>query len=91
MDYGGGYGLFVRIKRDAGFDFYLWDKFTPNLFAKGFESVLADRDQYELVVAFEVFDHFENPLEDIDRVLPLSRDIHFSTLLVPSHNSKQEN
>src|SRR5262249_39177480 len=37
MDYGGGYGLFVRMMRDLGIDFYWSDKFCENLFAKGFE------------------------------------------------------
>lgn len=37
LDYAGGYGVFVRLMRDIGFDFYWDDKYTPNLFAKGFE------------------------------------------------------
>ena len=37
LDYGGGYGVFVRLMRDVGFDFYWQDKHTENLFAKEFE------------------------------------------------------
>ena len=37
LDYGGGYGLFVRLMRDGGFNFYWNDPFTENLFARGFE------------------------------------------------------
>ncbi|RPI02481.1 MAG: glycosyl transferase group 1, partial [Ignavibacteriae bacterium] len=37
LDYGGGYGLFVRLMRDAGFNFFWNDPFTENLFARGFE------------------------------------------------------
>jgi hypothetical protein len=84
LDYGGGYGLFVRIMRDSGFDFYLWDKYSStNLFAQGFEAELNDQDDYELVTAFEVFEHFLDPLEDIRQALTFSKDIFFSTQLVP--------
>ena len=34
LDYGGGYGIFVRLMRDRGFDFYRYDKHCSNLFAK---------------------------------------------------------
>ncbi len=37
LDYAGGYGVFVRMMRDVGFDFYWDDKYTTNLFARGFE------------------------------------------------------
>jgi hypothetical protein len=33
VDYAGGYGVFVRLMRDIGFDFYWDDKYTTNLFA----------------------------------------------------------
>jgi len=34
IDYGAGYGVFVRLMRDYGFDFYWTDKYSDNLFAK---------------------------------------------------------
>src|SRR5688572_15218026 len=37
LDYGGGYGMFVRLMRDAGLNFYLYDQYCENLFAKGFD------------------------------------------------------
>ena len=30
LDYGGGYGVFVRLMRDIGFDYYWQDKYTKN-------------------------------------------------------------
>src|SRR5918996_853624 len=36
LDYGGGYGLFVRLMRDKGFDFYLYEPNCENLFAQTF-------------------------------------------------------
>ncbi|MEC4989593.1 MAG: glycosyltransferase [Oscillatoria sp. PMC 1068.18] len=86
LDYGAGYGLFVRLMRDAGFNFYWEDKFCQNIFAKGFEST-KDR-KYELVTAFEVFEHFVNPLSEIENILKYSQNILFSTELLPSTNPK---
>ncbi|MBD2609422.1 FkbM family methyltransferase [Scytonema hofmannii FACHB-248] len=88
LDYGGGYGLFVRMMRDFGFNFYWSDKFCTNLFAKGFELDEAVSDSYELVTAFEVFEHFVNPTEEIENILKFSRNVLFSTELLPENNPK---
>ncbi|MGE5659840.1 MAG: methyltransferase domain-containing protein [Actinomycetota bacterium] len=91
LDYGGGYGLFVRLMRDVGFNFYWYDKFCKNIFAKGFESELLEKDsQYELVTAFEVFEHLVNPLDEIAEILRFSENILFSTELLPDNNPKPE-
>jgi hypothetical protein len=79
LDYGGGYGLFVRIMRDAGFNFYWNDPFTENLFARGYEYDPSHADKLELVTSFECFEHFENPLQEIEKMLFLSTSILFST------------
>lgn len=83
MDYAGGYGLFVRLMRDYGLDFFRCEKYCPNLFAQGFDADDKEQVQYEMVTAFEVFEHFEKPLEEIDNMLKFSRSILFTTELVP--------
>lgn len=88
LDYGGGYGLFVRIMRDAGFDFYHYDKFSTNLFAEGAEADEKSEGQYELVTAIEVFEHFARPLDEIAQILRFSGNIFFSTELIPPGNPK---
>jgi hypothetical protein len=88
LDYGGGYGLFVRLMRDAGLDFYCYDKHCPNMFARGFEVEAPQAHAYELVTAFEVFEHLVQPLEEIGRILQYSRNILFSTSLVPTRTPK---
>jgi glycosyltransferase involved in cell wall biosynthesis len=90
LDYGGGYGLFVRMMRDFGFNFYWYDKFCKNLFATGFESEKIDKNKYELVTAFEVFEHLVNPLREIEELLNFSRNILFSTELLPESSPKPE-
>jgi len=81
LDYGGGNGMFVRLMRDKGLNFYWRDKYAENAFATGFE--YTPGDHYELVTAFEVFEHLPNPLDEISEMLKLSDNILFSTLLLP--------
>ncbi|HEY9607066.1 MAG TPA: methyltransferase domain-containing protein, partial [Allocoleopsis sp.] len=90
LDYGGGYGLFVRLMRDAGFDFYWEDKFCKNIFSRGFESEKQLDQSYELVTAFEVFEHFVNPIKEITNILNYAKSILFSTELLPDSNPKPD-
>ena len=84
LDYGGGYGIFTRLMRDVGFDFYWFDPYTTNLFARGFE--FAERKfKVELVTCFEVFEHLENPLNELEKISQLSDNILFSTEVLPDN------
>lgn len=80
LDYAGGYGIFTRLMRDIGFDFYWHDDFTKNLLARGFEK---SESRYELLTAFEVFEHFENPIDEVKKMTELSDSILFSTVIIP--------
>jgi hypothetical protein len=82
LDYGGGYGLLVRLMRDAGLDFRHYDKYCENLFARGFEADPWDSTRYEAVTAFEVFEHLTDPIEGILEMLAFSDNILFTTELV---------
>jgi glycosyltransferase involved in cell wall biosynthesis len=86
LDYGCGYGLFVRLMRDLGLDFYGYDKYCQNLFSQGFVAQL--HDSYELVTTFEVFEHLIDPLDEIDKIAKLSKNILFSTQLIPESHPK---
>ena len=83
LDYGGGYGVFVRLLREQNFDFYWYDKYTPNIFAKEFEFSDILKDQIEAVTCFEEFEHFANPLEEIEKIISISRNVIFTTELLP--------
>ncbi|MDR2498560.1 MAG: class I SAM-dependent methyltransferase [Tannerellaceae bacterium] len=87
LDYGGGYGLFVRLMRDVGFDFYRQDLYCENLFAQHFD--LIDKtglsNDFALLTAFEVFEHFDAPMREVEQMLQHSRSILFSTDLLPDN------
>jgi len=82
LDYGGGYGIFTRLMRDIGFDFYWYDPHSKNLLARGFETK-SKNYKYELVTVFEVFEHFTKPIKEIESMLQFSNNILFSTELLP--------
>lgn len=85
LDYAGGYGLFTRMMRDKGFDFYHTDPYCKNIFAEYFDLDTIDGvNEFELVTAFEVFEHLANPIHDIEKVLTYSNNILFTTEIVPA-------
>lgn len=84
LDYAGGYGLFTRLMRDNGFNFYHTDQYCQNLFAENFDlKNLPAGTRFELVTAFEVFEHLSNPLAEIKMMLKFSENLLFSTELQP--------
>ncbi|PKP59337.1 MAG: class I SAM-dependent methyltransferase [Candidatus Altiarchaeales archaeon HGW-Altiarchaeales-1] len=93
LDYGGGTGLFVRLMRDKGFDFYRQDIYCENLFAQNFDiNDLDDKKiKFELLTAFEVFEHLKDPLIEIEKMFKLSDSILFSTELQPLENVTPDN
>lgn len=83
LDYAGGYGIFVRLMRDAGFSFYWSDPYATNLFARGFEWG-PERGAPRVVTAFEVMEHWVRPLAEFRTVAALGPEwIITSTELHP--------
>ena len=81
LDYAGGFGLFTRMMRDNGFDFFWSDPFTRNELARGFEATLGSR--YELATSFESFEHFDDPIGETRKILEWSDNILATTELLP--------
>ena len=82
LDWGAGTGLFVRLCRDYGMNFFYFDRYPRNVFAQGFEANPSDRENWVCISAFEVAEHLPNPREDFGELFRLSpRYVVFSTLL----------
>jgi hypothetical protein len=84
IDYGGGYGIFTRLMRDRGFDFYNYDPYCQNIFSADFNVKLSEGDRYELLTSFEVFEHLEYPVDDVKKMLQYSESLVFTTELQPA-------
>ncbi len=82
LDFGGGHGVFARLMRDQGFNFYWRDLHAKNLFCRGFEFAPESR-AVELVTCIECFEHFARPLEELEEMLAISSNIFFTTDLLP--------
>jgi hypothetical protein len=89
LDYAGGYGVFTRIMRDIGFDFYWTDPYTKNLLSRGFEE--KSQDKFHLITSFECFEHLDDPMTEISKMIARSKNIIFSTELAPKPLPKPEN
>jgi hypothetical protein len=81
VDFGGGYGLLARLMRDAGFDFHRWDAHCDNLFARGFAA--KPDGSFELLTAFELFEHLADPVAEVEHMLSFAPNIFFTTELIP--------
>ena len=88
LDYGGGYGLFVRLMRDRGFHFLREDPHCENLFAKGFdvdELPPADRPaRFAAGTAFEVLEHLPDPVGSLEPLAERCDLLVCSTELQPA-------
>ena len=81
VDCAGGYGILVRLLRDFGINALWSDRYCQNLVARGFAH---GREPAALVTAFEAFEHFVNPSEELDRLLTIAPNVLFSTEIVAS-------
>lgn len=88
LDFAGGYGLLTRILRDRGFDYWTTDQYCQNIFSPYNDIKYIQGDYtFELVSAFEVLEHFEDPLTQIQQPLRYSEHLLFSTEIIPEQDN----
>ena len=81
LDFGGSSGLLTRLMRDSGFDFYCFDPYETPRYADYFSVGKLRPNDYSVITAFEVFEHFPDPRSDLGRVLQLGVDLVVFTTL----------
>lgn len=81
VDCAGGYGILVRLLRDEGIDALWSDPYCANLFAVGFERT---NETADLVTAFEAFEHFVTPVQDLQKLLSIGPSLLLSTEIIAS-------
>jgi hypothetical protein len=72
LDVGGGDGLLCRLLRDYGVNCYVRDKYAVPTYARGFTQ--PDFEKPQLVLAFEVLEHFSNPQAELGALFDVSPD-----------------
>lgn len=82
VDYGGGYGVFVRLMRDRGSNFFHFDPMAQNLFAQHFTA--STDDKFLLATAFEVLEHLVDPHEHFAKLDHLAPHWLVTTELIDS-------
>lgn len=88
VDYAGGFGLFTRMMRDIGFDFYWLDPYVKNEVARGFEG--EDGRVYHIATSFESFEHFDNVIDEAKKITKIADNIILSTEMIPHPPPKVE-
>jgi len=78
VDVACGYGLFVRLMRDKGFDFHGHDDFCPNLFSRCLPALRNPRPA--AITCFEVLEHVVDPVRFVSDVM----DKHSADTMIAS-------
>lgn len=77
-DFGGGTGLFARLMRDLGYNYYTSDKYGDGEFCAGWSWAKFDR-RVKLVTIFECAEHFEHPDAEWDAIFATGADFILGT------------
>src|SRR3990172_10078270 len=79
IDWGGGNGLFTRMMRDRGYNFYCHEPYTDNFYVPFHGSDALDQLHGAVVTAFEVFEHLPDPERDLHEVFAVDPDLLIAT------------
>jgi hypothetical protein len=87
IDIGGGDGLLCRMLRDLGINCYVKDKYATPIYAQGFTE--QNFEQADLVIGFEVIEHFANPQADLEELFSYQAKAILLSTGIYAHQSEQ--
>ena len=85
LDFGGGDGLLCRLLRDYNVNCYVKDRYAAPTYGQGFSE--PDFATPNLVLAFEVFEHFATPARDLDELFRLRPTVLLASTEIYGHQS----
>ena len=68
IDFGGGIGLFTRLMRDRGFNFFSYDLYARPFFSDRYSLKAIAARTPAVATAFEVLEHFPEPAKDLQEL-----------------------
>jgi hypothetical protein len=69
LDWGGGNGLFCRLMRDQGYNFFNDDRYAEPFYCTGFTADRIGIARCDIITSFEVFEHLPNPKAELAEIL----------------------
>lgn len=81
LDWAGGYGVFTQLMRDKGYDTWQHDDFADPVFARDYRD--PGDTTYDLITAFEVFEHLADPRKELAGVASRTDRLLFTTETLP--------
>jgi hypothetical protein len=85
LDFGGGDGLLCRLLRDYDVNCYVKDRYAVPTYSQGFSE--PDFAAPNLVLAFEVFEHFVTPARELDDLFQLRPTVLLASTEIYDHQN----
>jgi Methyltransferase domain len=87
VDFGAASGLFARLMRDVGYNFYSYDKYSLPSFTNYFLLKDTELAKANVITCFEVFEHLPEPAETLTQILSADADlVLFTTWFCDNQN-----
>jgi len=86
IDVGGGDGLLTRLLRDFEINCFVKDKFARTTYAQGFTE--ENFDHPDLVLGFELIEHYPNPSIDLDNLFAYKPKAIFLSTGIYNHHQE---
>jgi len=84
LDYGSGYGIFVRMMRDRGYRFFAFDQYCKNIFSQEYSIQPQTEMKFKLITLLEVIEHISDPFSFLMNLNEKASLFLITTELIPN-------